>query len=157
MKGPTLRQRLERKISFLNCLFIYFYLFIYLFAIRISRFSPLTFFVIRIFPSAFAIRRYPVLVLQTPELNQTFKARSNVSLSVIWAKSVPSFLTEWTLFWNIYMFFAWIFICRLHRGHKKVSTKIGFSYQLANILMDELLCTSLFWWWVAKISPGLPS
>ena len=33
--------------------------------------------------------------------NQTFKARSNVSISVIWAKSDPSFLTEWTLFLNI--------------------------------------------------------
>ena len=152
-------QRLERKISFLNCLFVY--LFSFFCHPHFSFFSSYFFcyphFSIRIFPSASAIRRYPVRVLQTPELNQTFNARSNVSISVIWAKSVPSFLTEWTLFSNIYMFFAWIFICRLHRGHEKVSTKIGFSYQFANILMDELLCTSLFWWWVAKISPGLPS
>ena len=38
------------------------------------------------------------------------------------------------------MFFAWIFICRLHRGYKKVSTKISFSYQFTTILMDQLLC-----------------
>ena len=40
-------QRLERKISFL-CLFVYL-LFFFFFAIRISRFFPLTFFAIRIF------------------------------------------------------------------------------------------------------------
>ena len=59
---------------------------------------------------------------------------------VIGAKSDQSFLTEWTLFLIIHMFFAWIFICRLHRGYKKVSTKISFSYQFATILMDQLLC-----------------
>ena len=54
------------------------------------------------------------------------------------------------------MFFAWIFICRLHRGYKKVSTKISFSYQFATILMDQLLSnvtllfTSLFWWRIAS-------
>ena len=58
--------------------------------------------------------------------------------NVIWAKSDPSFLTEWTLFLNIYMLFAWIFICRLHRDYKKVSTKISFSHQFATILMDQL-------------------
>ena len=70
---------LERNISLLFCLFfVVVYLFIYLlyFAIRISRFL-LFFFVIRIFfypqfairisPSASAIRRYLVCVLQTPE------------------------------------------------------------------------------------------
>ena len=57
---------------------------------------------------------------------------------------------------NIYMIFAWIFIRRLHRGYKKVSTKISFSYQFATILMDQLLCnvtllfTSLFWWRIAS-------
>ena len=59
---------------------------------------------------------------------------------VIWAKSDPNVLTEWTLFLNIYMFFVWIFINRLHRGYKKVSTKINFSYQFVTILMDQLLC-----------------
>ena len=59
---------------------------------------------------------------------------------VIWAKSDPNVLTEWTLFLNIYMFFMWIFINRLHRGYKKVSTKINFSYQFVTILMDQLLC-----------------
>ena len=58
---------------------------------------------------------------------------------VIWANSDPSFLTQWTLFLNIYMFLAWIFICRLRRGYKKVSTKISFSHQFANILMVQLL------------------
>ena len=58
----------------------------------------------------------------------------------IWAKSDPNVLTEWTLFLNIYMFFMWIFINRLHRGYKKVSTKINFSYQFVTILMDQLLC-----------------
>ena len=42
--------RLERKISFL-CLFVYLFIF---FAIRISRFFLFTFFVMRIFPSAFS-------------------------------------------------------------------------------------------------------
>ena len=75
---------------------------------------------------------------------------------VTWAKSDPSFLTGWTLFLNIYMFFAGIFICRLHRGYKKVSTKISFSHQFATILMDQLLCNvtlyfiSLFWWRAAS-------
>ena len=59
---------------------------------------------------------------------------------VIWAKSDPNVLTEWTLFLNIYMFFMWIFINRLHSGYKKVSTKINFSYQFVTILMDQLLC-----------------
>ena len=59
---------------------------------------------------------------------------------VIWAKSDQNVLTEWTLFLNIYMFFVWIFINRLHRGYKKVSTKINFSYQFVTILMDQLLC-----------------
>ena len=74
-------QRLERKISFL-CLFVYLFIYFF-FAIRISRFFLLTFFVIRIFfhshfsirifPSASAIRRYPVLVLQTPERFRPFR------------------------------------------------------------------------------------
>ena len=68
--------------------------------------------------------------------------------NVIWAKSDPSFLTEWTLFLNIYMFFAWIFICRLHRDYKKVSTKISFSHQFATILMDQN--NNLFWWRVTS-------
>ena len=59
---------------------------------------------------------------------------------VIWAKSDPKVLTEWTLFLNTYMFFMWIFINRLHRRYKKVSTKINFSYQFVTILMDQLLC-----------------
>ena len=33
--------------------------------------------------------------------NQTFKARQMLVFYVIWAKSDPSFLTEWTLFSNI--------------------------------------------------------
>ena len=68
--------------------------------------------------------------------------------NVIWAKSDSSFLTEWTLFLNIYMFFAWIFICRLHKDYKKVSTKISFSHQFATILMDQN--NTLFWWRVAS-------
>ena len=67
----------ERFLSFF-CLFNYFF-----FAIRISRFFLLTFFVIRIFfPSAFfyphfpisasAIRRYPVRALQTPQVCRLF-------------------------------------------------------------------------------------
>ena len=63
-----------------------------------------------------------------------------LAFNVIWAKSDPSFLTEWTLFLNIYKFFAWIFICRLQGDYKKVSTKISFSHQFAIILMDQLLC-----------------
>ena len=63
-----------------------------------------------------------------------------LAFNVIWAKSDPSFLTEWTLFLNIYKFFAWIFICRLQRDYKKVSTKISFSHQFTTILMDQLLC-----------------
>ena len=78
-EGSNMWQRLEGKISFLNCLFVY--LFIYLF-ILLSAFLvffssyffcyPCFFaffhphFSIRIFPSASAIRKYPVPVLQTP-------------------------------------------------------------------------------------------
>ena len=58
VKGPTMWQRLERKISFLNCLFDYFYFFFI--AIHISRFFSSYFFCyphffsIRIFLSAFS-------------------------------------------------------------------------------------------------------
>ena len=52
-KDPTMRQRLERKISFV-CLFVYFC------------HPHFWFYSFRIFPSASAIRRYPVHVLQTP-------------------------------------------------------------------------------------------
>ena len=69
VKGPTMWQRLERKVSFLNCLFIY--LFIFLLSTFLVFFFLLTFFVIRIFfhlhaPSA-GIR--PVRVLQIPSLD----------------------------------------------------------------------------------------
>ena len=71
-------QRLERKISFLNCLFVYLFFFFFLLSAFLVFFFLLTFFAlrvfffhphfsIRIFPSASAIRRYPVRVLQTPE------------------------------------------------------------------------------------------
>ena len=46
------------------------------------------------------------------------------------------------------MFFTWIFICRLHRDYKKVSTKISFSHQFATILMDQN--NNLFWWRVTS-------
>ena len=71
-------QLLERKISFL-CLFVYFWFFCHphfsvfffflLFLLSAFFFHP--HFSIRIFPSASAIRRYPVRVLQTPELHAT--------------------------------------------------------------------------------------
>ena len=67
-------QRLERNISFLNCVFVYS-CFFFLPSVFLV-FFPLTFFYyphffhphfsIHIFPSASAIRRYPVRVLQTP-------------------------------------------------------------------------------------------
>ena len=75
----------ERFIFFIVCLFILFYY--YFFAIHISRFFssyffcyPHFFFVhphfsIRIFPSASAIRRYPVRVLQTPVPNVLMLAK----------------------------------------------------------------------------------
>ena len=56
-------QRLKRKISFLDYLFVYFFAF---FAIRISRFFLLLFLLSAFFPSASAIRSCPVRVLQTP-------------------------------------------------------------------------------------------
>ena len=60
---------LERKISFLNCLFVLsaFLVFFLLTTFLLSAFFFLhPHFCIRIFPSASAIRGYPVLVLQTP-------------------------------------------------------------------------------------------
>ena len=62
-------QLLERKISFLNCLFVLsaflgFFFFLLFCYPHFFFFHPR--FCIRIFPSASAIRRYPVLVLQTP-------------------------------------------------------------------------------------------
>ena len=54
-------------------------------------------------------------------------------------------------FFNIYMFFAWIFICRLHRGYKKVSTKISFSYQFTTILMDQLLCNVMLYIYISVL------
>ena len=72
MKGPTTWQRLERKISFL-CLFVYlfflpsaFLVFFFLLTFFVIRIFFHPHFSIRIFPSASAIRRYPVRVLQTP-------------------------------------------------------------------------------------------
>ena len=50
MKGPTTRQRLERKISFLS-LFVYLFIYLFIFAIRISRFILFTFF--GVFPHFF--------------------------------------------------------------------------------------------------------
>ena len=70
---------------------------------------------------------------------------------VIGAKSDQSFLTEWTLFLIIHEFFAWIFICRLHRGYKKVSTKISFSYQFTTILMDQLLCNVMLYIYISVL------
>ena len=65
-------QRLERKISFL-CLFVYlfflpsaFLVFFFLLTFFVIRIFFHPHFSIRIFPSASAIRRYPVRVLQTP-------------------------------------------------------------------------------------------
>ena len=49
------------------------------------------------------------------------------------------------------MFFAWIFICRLHRGYKKVSTKISFSYQFTTILMDQLLCNAMLYIYISVL------
>ena len=67
MKGPTMWQRLERKISFL-CLFVYLFIFFCHphFSFFPSYFFCYPHFSIRIFPSASAIRRHPVRVLQTP-------------------------------------------------------------------------------------------
>ena len=70
-------QLLERKIYFLHCLFVYFILLLFFCHPHFSFFFFLLFllsafffvhphFSIRIFPSASAIRRYPVRVLQTP-------------------------------------------------------------------------------------------
>ena len=68
VKGSTMRQRLEREISFL-CLFVYcnfFFLPSEFLVFSFLLFLLSAFFSIRIFPSASAIHRYPVRVLQTP-------------------------------------------------------------------------------------------
>ena len=49
------------------------------------------------------------------------------------------------------MFFSWIFICRLHRGYKKVSTKISCSYQFTTILMDQLLCNVMLYIYISVL------
>ena len=85
VKGPKMWQRLERKISFpclFVCLFIYYYYYFLLSAFLV--FSLLLFllsafffhphFSICIFPSASAIRGYPVRVLQTPVANPLLRA-----------------------------------------------------------------------------------
>ena len=63
-------QLLERKISFLNCLFVLSAFLVFLFFFLLFCYPHFFFlhphFCIRIFPSASAIRGYPVLVLQTP-------------------------------------------------------------------------------------------
>ena len=72
VKGPT-RDLKERFVSLIVCLFIYCFFFChphflifssYFFCYPHFCFHP--YFSIRIFPSASAIRRYPVRVLQTP-------------------------------------------------------------------------------------------
>ena len=76
---------------FFVCLFVLFcFVFLFFFlAIRISRFFPLTFFVICIlFPSPSAIPRYPVPVLHTPLFN--WKTFSNSCLHDWRAKSKTS-------------------------------------------------------------------
>ena len=52
VKGPTMWQRLERKISFLNCLFVYFFLFLP------SAF--LVFFLLLFLLSAFFYPHFPI-------------------------------------------------------------------------------------------------
>ena len=87
-------QRLERKISFFNCLFDYFVIFFI--AIHISRFFSSYFFCyphffsIRIFPSASAIRRYLVRDLQT-------RGFSLVAIKVIKPLSVYGFIRAITV------------------------------------------------------------
>ena len=88
-------QRLERQISFLNCLFVYFVIFFFLPSTFLV-FLLLTFFgyphfffhphfSIRIFPSASAIRRYLVRDLQTP-VTKKFLEVSRCSGAKQWQK-----------------------------------------------------------------------
>ena len=100
-------QRLERKIYFLNCLFVYFILlfflpstflvfFFLLFLLSAFFFHP--HFSIRIFPSASAIRRYPVRVLQTPEAERVYAllihhhfcySSVNIKRVYFWGRMLP--------------------------------------------------------------------
>ena len=71
MKGPTSRQRHERKmISFLNYLFLPSAFLVLFFLLFLASFP--------IFPSASAIRKYPVLILQTPLLTKPQALRGRV-------------------------------------------------------------------------------
>ena len=66
-EGPNHATATWKKDFFPFFVFCFFFVYFYIyFAIRISRFILFTFLVIRIFPSASTIRRYPVHVLQTP-------------------------------------------------------------------------------------------
>ena len=97
VKDPTMWQRLEGKVSFL-CLFVY--LFIYFFVIHISCFFFSSYFFCypHFFPSACAIRRYPVRVLQIPSLDAVI-LKADLFLVSLWI-DVCHFLeptaTNWT-------------------------------------------------------------
>ena len=76
----------EKFLSLIVCLFIYLLLLLLLFCHSHFSFFPYTFFLsafsIRIFPSASAIRRYPVRVLQTPLRNDSsFAVQFSISVS----------------------------------------------------------------------------
>ena len=60
VKGPTMWQRLERKISFLNCLFVYFFFFCH----PHFSFSFLLLFLLSssFFPSAFFYPHFPIRI-----------------------------------------------------------------------------------------------
>ena len=96
-------QRLERKISFLNCLFVYFIIIIFchphfsfffflLFLLSAFFFHP--HFSICIFPSASAIRRYPVRALQTPLHSWCFDSRISNGLLLLRFRSQFTSVTK---------------------------------------------------------------
>ena len=87
VKGPAMWQRLVRKISFLNCLFVYF-----VFAIRISRFSILLFLL-----SAFFYPHFPIRIrhLQVSGLRFT----DTPVCKLFWSRHAFSFRAEsWKMF-----------------------------------------------------------
>ena len=86
-----MRQRLERKISFV-CLFVYFC------------HPHFWFYSFRIFPSASAIRRYPVHVLQTPLCTLWFASVWQMLWMRLCAESVLS-----KSVWSIYFAFSRVY------------------------------------------------
>ena len=96
VKGPTMWQRLERFLSLIVCLFIYLF---FCYPHFLFFFFLLTFFVIRIFfPSACAIRRYPVRVLQIPSLDAVI-LKADLFLVSLWIDVCHFFeptATNWT-------------------------------------------------------------